>query len=155
MTTTERTNTTERTTVSTADRRYASEEPIAIDDEVSDLASYRTGKRRGLGEALEAVRYVGYTIGKQEAEDELGAARHDLQEVDVTVPAVVGLTVDGQRWNLEDGAITRMHFCKRCGILCNDESAFENIACDDDDDEFVVDAANGEKTPVGAASDTC
>ena len=120
---------------------------MARGDEVSDYESYRVGKRRGIGEALEAARYLGYTIGKQEAEDEQNAVEHDLQEVDTTVPVVVGRSAVGEIWA---PLPMRMFRCKRCGTLCNHESVFEDIACDDDEREVAVDAA-----AIGEGSDTC
>ena len=138
MTTTGRTTTTEMTTVPTTERRYAAQDPIAVGDEVADVESYRVGKRRGLGEAIEAVRYVGYTLGRQQAKEELGIVQHDLVEVVVTIPALAGMEIYGQAWTPEGAAAKPMFICSRCFTLCSQRDIFEDLACDADDESALV-----------------
>ncbi len=47
-------------------RDSASWDPVPLDDKIEHFESYRIGKRRGLAEALEAVRLMGFSLGQQQ-----------------------------------------------------------------------------------------
>ena len=139
------------TTTEALDMRYSSEDPMALGDEVFDAQSYRVGKRRGFGEALEAAGFMGFCRGKQGADYAHEQPEHELTTLDAILLQNGALAVksldprngtsppDDLPANIELQKRVQLFICTRCGSICSEESGFDEINCTDESE--AIDAA--------------